>query len=329
MTPKLGKLERVELREVWKGEATDFTPWLGNESNIILLGNVLDIELEVQSIEKNVGPFKADILCKDTGSQDEHLVLIENQLEKTDHTHMGQLITYAAGLDAVTIVWIAERFTDEHRAAMDWLNTITDEDFRFFGLEIELWKIGDSMAAPKFNIISSPNEWTKTGKTSKQVGQLSELKQMYLVYWSQFRELLKEQYPHIGGTKPRAQHWTTFSAGRSGFHTSGALNSQQKTVRAELNCSDVDALAYFNLLLDQKDEIESEIGKQLQWEELPNKKTSRISLTLPNADPTNESDWPRQHAWLAEYLDKFNKTLRPRIKALNAADWAEGIDEED
>ena len=122
------------------------------------MANALGLELEIEAQEKEVGSFRADILCKDLDN--ESWVLIENQLERTDHTHLGQLLTYAAGLQAVTIIWIAARFSEEHRASLDWLNEITDESFRFFGLEVELWKIGSSPAAPKFNIVSKPNDWT-------------------------------------------------------------------------------------------------------------------------------------------------------------------------
>ena len=153
----LGRLEKVPLRDFWKHEAADFTPWLAAEENISLLEEVIGLELAVEAQEQRVGPFRADLLCKDTGSN--QWVLIENQIESTDHRHLGQLLTYAAGLEAVTIVWIAERFTEEHRAALDWLNQITDERFTFFGLEIELWRIGDSPIAPKFNLISKPNNW--------------------------------------------------------------------------------------------------------------------------------------------------------------------------
>ena len=131
------------------GEASDFTPWLAQQDNITLLGEAIGIELEVETQEKNVGPFRADILCRDTVNG--HYVLVENQLERTDHGHLGQLLTYAAGLDAVTVVWVAARFTEEHRAALDWLNRATSTEFNFFGLEIEVWRIGDSAMAPKFN----------------------------------------------------------------------------------------------------------------------------------------------------------------------------------
>ena len=153
----MGRLERVELRDIWASEATSFTPWLARPENLAVLGEALNIDLELEAQERAVGPFRADILCKDTDK--DRWVLIENQLERTDHTHLGQLLTYASGLDAVTIVWIAARFTEEHRSTLDWLNKITNESFRFFGLEVELWKIGNSPAAPKFNVVSKPNEW--------------------------------------------------------------------------------------------------------------------------------------------------------------------------
>ena len=156
----LGRLTRVELRDIWLSEASDFTPWLAGEENLAVLSEALAIDLELEAQEKSVGPFRADILCKDIGTG--AWVLIENQLERTDHNHLGQLLTYASGLEAVTIIWIAARFTEEHRSTLDWLNKITDDSFRFFGLEVELWKIGSSPAAPKFNIVSKPNDWSRS-----------------------------------------------------------------------------------------------------------------------------------------------------------------------
>jgi len=155
-TPTLGRLEKVDLRTIWTSEAVSFTPWLALEENIKLLGETIGMDLEVEAQEKNVGPFRADILCRETTTPD-HWVLVENQLERTDHCHLGQILTYAAGLKAVTIVWVSSKFTDEHRAALDWLNEITDTRFRFFGLEVEAWRIGNSVPAPKFNIVSEPN----------------------------------------------------------------------------------------------------------------------------------------------------------------------------
>jgi hypothetical protein len=158
--PDLARLERVDLRQAWLSEPADFTPWLARAENLALLAESLGIALELDSTEKSVGPFAADILCKNPIT--EQWVLIENQLEPTDHTHLGQVITYAAGLDAVTVIWIAGKFVEEHRAALDWLNEITSQGVNFFGVEIELWRIGDATAlAPKFNLVSKPNSWSK------------------------------------------------------------------------------------------------------------------------------------------------------------------------
>ena len=189
--PILGRLERVELRVAWTSESGDFTPWLAQDENLKLLGNTIDLDLELEAQEKSVGPFRADILCKETTNG--AWVLIENQLERTDHTHLGQLLTYAAGLEAVNIVWIAERFTEEHRATLDWLNEISDERFNFFGLEVELWRISDSPLAPKFNIVSKPNDWTKKisgAATHFRSAEVSERQQLWLEYWTEFHEYL-------------------------------------------------------------------------------------------------------------------------------------------
>lgn len=195
----LGRLQKVDLREAWTSESSDFTPWLAQEENLKLLGETIGIELELESQETEVGPFRADILCKDTATND--WVLIENQLERTDHSHLGQLLTYAAGLNAVTIVWIAERFTEEHRAALDWLNERTDEKINLFGLEIELWRIANSPIAPKFNIISQPNDWSRTVQQAA-AGEVSEHKQLQLRFWTAFREYMESKGASSGVRSP-------------------------------------------------------------------------------------------------------------------------------
>ena len=161
MIPKLGKVQRVNVRDAWPNEANHFTPWLASEDGMELLQETLGMELEVEATEKFVGPFKADILAKRTDTTEDHWVLIENQLERTDHRHLGQLLTYAAGLKAVTVVWIAENFAEEHKAALNWLNDVTRDELEFFGLEIEVWQIGNSEPAPMFNILAEPNEWSR------------------------------------------------------------------------------------------------------------------------------------------------------------------------
>lgn len=324
----LGRLEKVDLRTVWQSEAGDFTPWLGLEDNLSLLGDTIGIELELEAQEKSVGPFRADLLCKDTAN--DSWVLIENQLERTDHTHLGQLMTYAAGLKAVTIVWVADRFSDEHRAALDWLNDITDDRFNFFALEVELWRIGDSNVAPKFNIVSKPNDWAKSIASAARDAENSELTDTKLQqqeYWAKLRQLLLERKSIVKPQKPRPQHWTNFALGRSDFAMAAAVNTQRNFIRAEVVCLGNSATAHYHLLLEQREEITSEFGELLTWQELPGKKMCRIYIRKDDCDPTNNEDWPKQHAWLAERLERLYKIFSPRVKSLDASEWDVNSDE--
>jgi len=319
---QLGRLEKVELREAWKTEAGDFTPWLAGDENIALLGETIGIELEVEAQEKNVGPFRADILCKDTVTN--NWVLIENQLERTDHNHLGQLMTYAAGLDAVSIVWIAKSFTEEHRAAIDWLNSITDDTFNFFGLEVELWKIGNSPVAPKFNLISKPNDWTRTvSEELKHAGELTETNQLRLEYWAALRNYILSVDSPITPQKPLASNAYTFRIGRSYFKLVSRINNKDKIISAYLQMDGPDKNAHFHMLFENKSEIEKEIGEPLFWRALPEKKESQARLQLDNADPADKSDWPRQHKWLLEKLEKMHRAFSNRVKKLDASDYVE------
>jgi len=315
---KLGKLQRVDLRQVWLSEPGDFTPWLALAENLEILGEAIGIELELEAQEKDVGPFRADILCKDTETGS--WVLIENQLGRTDHTHLGQLLTYASGLQAVSIVWIAANFTEEHRATLNWLNEITDERFNFFGLEVELWRIGDSLPAPKFNIIAKPNEWSRSVSQSAQRianEALTETGATYLKYWQAFRDLVAARGGPLRSQEPRAQGWTIFGIGRSGIWLSAMVNSREERIGAELYINVDNAKAIFKAFLNNQQEIEKEFGEPLQWHELPERKRSRIAVYLSDCDPADMNDWPRQHAWLAEKLERLHKVFRTRVRTVD------------
>jgi Domain of unknown function (DUF4268) len=321
--PNLGRLERVELRNIWLSEASEFTPWLALKENLDILGETLGLDLQLEARERPVGPFRADILCKDIGK--DRWVLIENQLERTDHIHLGQLLTYASGLEAVTIVWIAARFTEEHRSTLDWLNRITNESFSFFGLEVELWRIGDSPAAPKFNVVSKPNGWSQSVAQAARAiddAELSETRIMQRAYWTAFDKVLAAVGgPVSGGKKPQLQSWMAYSIGRSHFTLNAAMVRPKKQVRAELYIAGGKAKAFFHLLAAQKEAIERELGFALDWEELPEGQDSRISISLDDADPENEADWPRQHEWLAKRLNEMHRVLAPRVRALDPDSW--------
>ena len=320
-TKTLGRLQKVELREAWTSESSDFTPWLAQEENLNLLGEAIGIELELEAQEKDVGPFRADILCKDTAT--DNWVLIENQLARTDHSHLGQLLTYAAGLNAVTIVWIAERFTAEHRATLDWLNERTDEKINLFGLEIELWRIGDSPIAPKFNIISQPNDWSRTvQQAAAGSGEVSAHKQFQLKFWTSFKQHMEARGSFVRCQKPSPQHWMNHAIGRSGVHLDSIISLWDSEtgvkgpeIRTELYMNGPNAKQEFAVLEKQKESIETALGFSLTWHNPENKAACRL-YTRQNTDFLNEALWPDQFEWLRQRLEKMHNVFAPIVKNL-------------
>lgn len=318
----LGRLEQItNLRDVWSDEARDFTPWLAQEVNIRLLGDSIGMDLEVQSVEKAVGPFSADILCTD--QETDAYVLIENQLARTDHKHLGQLMTYAAGLEAVTIVWIADTFTEEHRAALDWLNDKTSDDLNFFGLEIELWRIGDSPVAPKFNVVSKPNEWTHSVKDSVSSREHSEIQLLQLEFWKGFREYIPESSP-IRPRKARPQHWSNMAIGKTGFTLTAIAITNPSELRMELK---VKNKAYFSQLEDDRESIDQELGCEVAWRTGKSRKIDIISVRSP-ADILNQGEWQEYYAWLFDQIKQFHRVFANRIQNLSE-DEMEPTDSED
>ena len=318
-TSELARLEAVDPRTYWNNEAAAFTPWLSQGENIKLLGDTIGLDLEFEAQEKGVGPFRADLLCKST--VDDSWVLIENQLERTDHSHLGQLLTYAAGLQAVTIVWIARKMTDEHRAALDWLNEVTDTRINFFGLEIELWRIGRSPLAPKFNVVSKPNDWT----TPTVVIELTDTKRMQRDYWEVFREHVAEKGARFRTTKPLPQHWMNIAIGRSGFQLTAiasAWNSQENTwetgeIRAEFVVTLGNATELYDQFHTRQEEIQKKLGfeKQLTWHNPENTKSWKTYLRK-TVDVADRSEWPAQHEWLRTRLNRLHRVFQPMVKQL-------------
>ena len=327
----LGKLEKVELREVWKNEPSDFTPWLAKNENLKLLGKAIGMEdLEVIGTEQNIGSglFRADIVCQDAADNNSP-VLIENQFEKTDHRHLGQLLTYAAGLDAVTIIWVSEEFTEEHRAALDWLNEITDETFNFFGLEIELWKIDASSPAPKFNIASKPNDWTRTIRQTAK-GEMTARQQRQLEYWMDFKIYVKEQSKIINPQKAHPHSSIMAAIGCADCRLTASIDIPKKEIKCFLSISGSHAKERFRLLEKDKENIEKEFGEhgeQLKWLELPYNKESQVKISFSDNNPDDMDQWPEQHQILCETLEKFHNVFSERIQALDAGDLLE-MDEE-
>jgi len=312
-----GRLEEIDLRVGWSDEARDFTPWLAQAENLEILGDVLGMDLEPVGTEQGVGPYNADILARDLATDTN--VLIENQLEKTNHSHLGQIITYGAGLEARTIVWIARRFTDEHRAALDWLNQISEESINFFGIEIGLWKIGDSIPAPRFNIVSKPNEWTKLIHASGRPSKLTDSQRFHLKYWSGFNEYLESVCSEVKRLKPYTQNFIKHGIGKSGFTLATRINPREKWIDVEIWVGGEYRDAYFQQLKENFEQIAAEkLNPHIEWIYRPNQTEHYVRLVRPMTDPNNTSEWLEQHVWIENNLRMFREFFSPIIKSLNA-----------
>jgi hypothetical protein len=310
---KLGRLEPVNLREYWQDEARDFTNWLAEELNLALLSDTLGMDLELEGIEVSVGPYKADIVARDLSSDSR--VVIENQLEKTNHDHLGKMLTYASGLDATMMIWIAKEFSEEHRRAFDFINEQASPNLQCFGLEIELWKIGDSPPAPQFKIVSSPNEYTSEIKTGTPTGNLTETKVLYLELWNGFKQYCGENGTSLKIRKPRPQHWFTISVGKSKFQISLTASTQHQRLGCEIYIRGKNAKTYFKLLEEKKEQIHKAIG-EIDWQELPDGQDCRIVLYKHNIDIKDRNNWQDAYKWLKENAEKFHKTFSPIIRSL-------------
>ena len=300
---KLGKLEKGDLRKIWLHEAIDFTNWLALDENLKLLSDEIGIDIKLLQTEALVGKFIADILAEEenTGRK----VIIENQLEATNHDHLGKIITYASGYDAEIIIWIVESTREEHVRAIDWLNEHTDEDLDFFLIKMEIWKIGDSPYAPKFQVISQPNDWAKAVKESAS-RELNENRIQKLDFWSKFKEYALTKKTKLKLRKPRPQHWYDISIGSSTAHVALTINSVEDIVTCELYIPHSKEL--FNSLYADREKIEAELGEKPDWMELPERKASRIRIAH-KADTDDPAKWEEYFAWLLQEAEKFHKVF--------------------
>lgn len=315
MTVQLGKLEHVDPRKLWEKEAGDFTPWLAN--HLGLLGEALGLDLELIQTEKSVGAFSCDIQAHDTGR--DRPVIIENQLEPTDHRHLGQLITYASGLDAAVIIWISPEVREEHREALDWLNRHTDERIEFFGVALEAIRIDDSRPAVQFRLVAFPNAWSKKA-VSGSGGEVSEKRLRYQQFYQPVLDELRERHKFTNARAAQPQSWYAFSSGTTGITYNAAFASGDR-LRAELYIDVGDATrnkAIFDALIAKKDDIEQRFGVALDWERLDQKRACRISVvrfetTLDDAlaDSTIRS-------WLIDGLLKMKAVFGPLLRGVTA-----------
>jgi hypothetical protein len=300
---QLGKLTSIDPRLVWAHEAHDFTPWL--LENAEFLAETLGIEIELTENEHPVGGYSLDLLGKDLTN--DCTLIVENQLTTTDHSHLGQLLTYAAGTDAATVVWIATQFREEHRQAVAYLNEIAGENARFFAIEINVVRIGTSPAAPLFKLVEEPNDWHAAVSASAKAIQTGGSKGvLYLAYWEKFLDELHQQMPNWSkARKPQTSNWMDLQWPMKGVRFSVSF-AQHQRLRAELYLDTGDAdetEALFGHLQAQQAAIENAFGGPLEWNALPGKRACRICI-YGDGDVSNEADHSTYVAWM---LDKVNR----------------------
>jgi hypothetical protein len=302
MKKDLAKLQKIDLRDVW-GIEPDFTNWLAQKENLDLLGEEIGVDIKIIKTEANVGNFKVDILAEEESSG--RKIIIENQLEDTNHDHLGKIITYASGYDAEIIIWVVRDVREEHQRAVEWLNEHTDEKTGYFLIKVELWQIEGSKPAPKFDVLVSPNEWAKAIKASPAGGELSDTKLQQLDFWTKFKGFVRAKDTRIRLQTPRPQHWYDVSMGSSEAHVALTINSRENLLGCEIYISRNKEL--FNFLQERKEEIEKEIGEQAEWVNAA--VASRIKIKKEIPDLFSQSEAENYFAWLHEKTTLFQKVF--------------------
>lgn len=311
MNHSIGKIVKVPLRELWPKEDKDFTVWL--EENIDYLNDVLDLNISIESREEKVGPFKVDLYGDDGFG---NKVIIENQLEKTDHTHLGQIITYLTNLNANTAIWITKEPIDEHAEAIDWLNLTTPDDIAFYLIKIEAIKIGDQEGvAPLFTIVKKPSV------EKKQIGaERKEYAQRHIVrekYWKQFLEGIRGKSTLFSRHSPTTDSWIGTTLGKAGININ--ILASKKYARSEvyINAGDRDEnKRIFDYFFAHKGKIEKTFGGPLIWERMEDNVTSRIKYQLDGVNVFDEEDWPKMNDFILDGAERMKKAFQSIVKGI-------------
>jgi len=320
---ELGSIQNVDPRSVWPNEAGDFTPWLAEHAD--LLGEALGLEIETEQREAAVGAFSLDLLGREVGS--DRVVIVENQLERTDHGHLGQLLAYAAGLDAKIVVWISPDVREEHRDAVHWLNEQTTDAVAFFAVELEVWKIGESLPAPRFNVVAQPSNFQRqiVRKTSAAPSKRGA---MYQEFFGDLVSRLRDAHPNFTGRRViRPEIWIGFGSGREGFSVNAGFASGSR-FRVELYIDpagrsgqsgrpDLNKAVFDHLQIDLNS-IEHELGASLEWERLNNSRASRVAVYRSgNIESSTAEQLDELKEWAVDLLPRFRAVFEPRIRALD------------
>ena len=296
----IGKLTEVDVRELWKHEQYDFSNWLAKEENLEYLNDIIGLTLTDVDKEVYVGPYRCDIVAKDETSG--ITVIVENQLEGTNHDHLGKIITYASGLNAKVMIWIVKEAKEEHRAAIEWLNNNTNNDVNFFLIEIHAYKIGNSDPAPKFEVVEKPNDFVKRSKVKSDDSDLNKSQGERLAFWEQFNQVVIARGKPFNLRKATTDHWYDVAMGTSDAHI--AIDLVNKDGRIVVECYINDNKDLFDTLSDHKEEIEGALGFELIWDWLDGKKASRIKYRIDGLNFDDHSN----------YNELMNQTIDVAVK---------------
>lgn len=305
----IGKLKEVDVRELWKHEQYDFSNWLAKEENLEYLNDILGLTLTDIDKEVYVGPYRCDLVAKDETSG--ILVIIENQLEVTNHDHLGKIITYASGLNAKVIVWIVKEAKEEHRAAIEWLNNNTSNEVNFFLIEVHAYTIGNSEPAPKFEVIEKPNDFVKRVNTPKENGENERSKSERLIFWEQFNQILINRDRPFNVRKATTDHWYDVAIGTKEAHISINLVNKEKNVVIDLYIYNNKEL--FDKLLANKEDIEEQLGFSMEWDRLDGKKASRIKYSIPGLDFDDHSNYDELMNRIIDIAIKMRAVFKKQI----------------
>lgn len=307
---KISRLQEVDIRKLWKHEQYDFSAWLAEDENIELLNEKLGLTLVDINTEAYVGAYRCDIVAVDetTGIK----VIIENQLENSNHDHLGKIITYASGLDAKVIVWIVKEARDEHRSAIEWLNNNTVQDINFFLIELHAYQIGDSDYAPMFQIVEQPNDFIKESKSQKSTDTLNKSQSERLEFWTQFNDHVIARGKPFNIHKAGSAHWYDVSVGTSGVKISIALINKDSYISVELYIFDNKAL--FDKLFEERKEIENQLGFEMEWLRLEKSKASRILYKIKGLNFDDHSNYDKLIEEAIDKAVKMREVFKKRLK---------------
>ena len=306
---KIGKLKEIDVRKLWQHEQYDFSAWLAKESNLEYLNDILGLTLSDINTEVFVGPYRCDIVAKDETTSD--VIIVENQLEPTNHDHLGKIITYAAGLNAKYIVWIVKEAKEEHRAAIEWLNNNSAQTINFFLIEIHAYQIGESEPAPMFKVIEKPNNFIKGDKSNSKDGSLNKTQSERLIFWEQFNQAVIDRGKPFSLRKATKDHWYDVSIGSSDAHIAITLVNKENRVGVELYINDSKDI--FDNLFSDKEVIEAELGYKLDWQRLNDRKASRIKYYIDGLNFEDHSNYQELDTKIIDTAINMRKVFKKYI----------------